>query len=121
MRPFQRCILLAASTVVVGATPNVAQQLCQPAVTVADAHISEARNMQRTWSAALTVDASRCSATSGQFEVEFTRLKENAPDMQFIERFTWVPGRTRISLDMWWDEWLQDYRIGRIAPCPCRN
>jgi hypothetical protein len=121
MRPFHLSSLLAGSIVLFGATPNVAQQLCKPALTVTEARISEVRNLQRTWTAALTVEASDCSTTSGQFEVEFTRLKESAPDMQFIERFIWAPGQTKVSLDIWWDEWVQNYRVGRIAPCPCPN
>ena len=24
-------------------------------------------------------------------------------------------------LDIWWDEWVQDYRVSRVAPCPCRQ
>jgi hypothetical protein len=53
--------------------------------------------------------------------VEFTRLKEVAPDLQFMERFTWVSGRSELALDFWWDEWLEDYQIVSIAPCPCRE
>jgi hypothetical protein len=48
-------------------------------------------------------------------------LKENAPDLRFVERFTWASGQTKVSLDISWDEWVQDYRLSRIAPCPCRK
>jgi hypothetical protein len=41
--------------------------------------------------------------------------------MQFIERFTWAPGQTKVSLNIWWDEWVQDYRVGSIERCPCRH
>ena len=61
-------------------------------------------------------NASPCSTTSGQFDVQFTRLKEVAPDLQFMERFTWVPGQSKLSLDFWWDEWLED--VGSSASCP---
>jgi hypothetical protein len=121
MRPLYLSGLMAGSIVLFGTTPNIAQQMCKPALTVAEARVSEARNLQRTWTAVLTVDSSHCSITSGEFEIEFTRLKESAPDMQFIERFTWAQGQTKVSLDLWWDEWVQDYQVGRIAPCPCRN
>lgn len=30
-------------------------------------------------------------------------------------------GQSEVSLDMWWDEWLEGYRITRIASCPCRD
>jgi hypothetical protein len=86
-----------------------------------DVCISEAHEMHRTWTGVLVADASPCSTTSGQFDVEFTRLKEVAPDLQFMERFTWVSGRSQLSLDFWWDEWLEDHRIISIAPCPCRE
>ena len=121
MRPLHLSILLAASLAPLGATPNVAQQTCKPILAVKDARISEARNQQRTWTGILTVDASHCSTTSGQFEIEFTRLKEAAPDLRFTERFTWALGQTTVSLDVWWDEYVQDYHVARIAPCPCRN
>ena len=58
---------------------------------------------------------------SKKMAIEFTRLKEIAPDLQFTERFTWISGQSEVSLDFWWDEWLQDYRIISIAPCPCRD
>jgi hypothetical protein len=121
MRSLHLFSLLAASIVLFYATPNVAHQMCEPTLAVNEARISEAWSMQRTWTAVLTVDVSHCSTTSGQFEIEFTRLKESAPDMQFTERFTWLPGKTKISLDVWWDEWLENYRVARIAPCSCRN
>ena len=121
MRPLHISILLAGGIALFGATPDLAQQICKPVLSVTQARISEARNQRRTWTGALTVDASHCSTTSGQFEIEFTRLKENAPDLRFSERFTWASGQTKVSLDIWWDEWLQSYQVGRIAPCPCRN
>jgi hypothetical protein len=119
MRSLRLAGWLAGSVVVFTATPNAAQQMCTPALTVTKASISEARNRLRTWTGVLTVDASPCSSTSGKFEVEFTRLKENAPDLRFVERFTWASGQTKVSLEIWWDEWVQDYRVSRIAPCPC--
>jgi hypothetical protein len=116
-----RSILLAASLVLLGATQAVAGKLCKPVLSLRDARVSEAREMHRTWTGDLTADASRCSTASGQFDVQFTRLKETAPDLQFMERFTWVSGQAEVSLDFWWDEWLEDHRIVSIVPCPCRE
>jgi len=113
--------LLAVSLVLLGVTPAVAGKLCKPVLSLRDARVSEAREMYRTWTGILTADASRCSTASGQFDVQFTRLKETAPDLQFMERFTWVSGQSEVSLDFWWDEWLEDNRIISIAPCPCRE
>lgn len=116
-----RSILLAVSVALLSATQAVAGKLCKPVLSLRDVRISEAREMHRTWTGALTADASPCSTTSGQFDVQFTRLKETAPDLQFMERFTWASGQSEVSLDFWWDEWLEDHRIVSIAPCPCRE
>ena len=51
----------------------------------------------------------------------FTRLKENAPDLTFSERFAWTQGRTEISLEFWADESVLDYAVDAVAPCTCRN
>src|SRR5436190_11959562 len=116
-----RSILLAVGLVLLGVMQAVAGNLCKPILSLRGVRISEAHEMHRTWTGVLVADASPCSTTSGQFDVEFTRLKEVAPDLQFMERFTWVSGRSELSLDFWWDEWLEDHRIISIAPCPCRE
>ena len=116
-----RSILLAVGLVLLGVMQAVAGNLCKPILSLRGVRISEAHEMHRTWTGVLVADASPCSTTSGQFDVEFTRLKEVAPDLQFVERFTWVSGRSELSLDFWWDEWLEDHRIISIAPCPCRE
>jgi len=71
--------------------------------------------------AALAVDASRCASTSGRFDLAFTREKENAPDLEFVERFTWKPGRIEVTVYFWRDEAVLDYSIGYVEPCTCRN
>ena len=121
MRLSHPSILLVASLVVLGAMQAVAGELCRPALSLRDVRISEPRNLQRTWSGVLVADAAPCSTTSGLFEIKFTRLKETAPDMRFTERFMWASGRSEVSLDMWWDEWFEDYRIAHITACPCRD
>jgi len=121
MRRSHPSILLAGSLVMFSAMQAVADQLCKPVLSLRDVRISEPRSMQRTWSGVLVADASRCSTTSGPFEIEFTRLKETAPDLRFTQRFTWASGRSEVSIDMWWDEWFEDYRIAHVAACPCRD
>jgi hypothetical protein len=121
MRLSQPSILLAASLALFSVTQAAAGQLCKPVLLLRAVRISEAREMQRMWTGVLVADASRCSTTSGLFDIQFTRLKEISPDLQFTERFTWVSGQSELSLDFWWDEWLEDYRIVSIAPCPCRD
>ena len=121
MRRSRRSILLAGSLVAFSATHTAAQHLCKPVLSIRDARISQAHNLQRTWTGVLVADALSCSTMSGPFEIQFTRLKEDAPDLGFTERFMWASGETELSLNIWWDEWVQDYRIDRIASCPCRD
>ena len=121
MRRSHPFFLLGASLITFGAMQAAAGELCKPVLSFRDVRISEPRNLQRTWSGVLVADVSLCSTTSGPFEIEFTRLKETAPDLRFSERFTWASGRSEVSIDMWWDEWFEDYRIAHIAACPCRD
>ena len=121
MRRSHPFFLLGASLITFGAMQAAAGELCKPVLSLRDVRISEPRNLQRTWSGVLVADASLCSTTSGPFEIEFTRLKETAPDLRFSERFTWASGRSEVSIDKWWDEWFEDYRIAHIAACPGRD
>jgi hypothetical protein len=114
-------ILLAANVAVLGATQSFAAELCKPRLSLEQARLSEIQNQERKWSAMLDVDASRCAATTGSFDINFTRLKETGPDLPFSEQFTWKPGRTEIVMFVWQDEAIGDYAIGYVATCPCRN
>jgi len=71
-----RSILLATILVYLGAMPAVAGPLCRPALAVNEVRFSDTQQSQRVWTARVDVDASRCAARSGRFEVEFTRVKE---------------------------------------------
>jgi hypothetical protein len=114
-------VLLAGTALLLGITQAAGQQLCKPALSLENVRFSEIRNQHRTWTAALSVDAARCTATSGRFEISFDRIKETAPDVKFVERFTWTPGSVEVSVDFWQDEAVQDYVINYIEPCICRN
>ena|ERR1041384_329801 len=74
---------------------------CKPIITVKSVHLSDAQEMQRVWTAVLSVDAAYCATSSGRFEIDFMRAKENAPDMQFTEQFEWRPGEIKVSIDLW--------------------
>ena len=66
----------------------------------------------------------RCVAlrnASGRFEILFTRLKENGPEIDFAEPFVWKPGAVDVSVDFWADEAVEGYRLGSITACPCRD
>ena len=103
------------------ATPAAAEFACKPALTFKDVRFSKPKNQQRKWTATLTVDASRCAATTGQFEIKFVRLKEFGPDLVFTEKFRWTPGSVDASLNFWWDEAVQDYWIANVEPCGCAD
>jgi hypothetical protein len=97
----------------------VAQIACRPILTFKEARFSEPQNQLRKWTGILSVDARRCAATSGAFEIKFVRIKEMGADLLFSERFRWTPGVVEVSLDFWWDEAVLDYWIGEVSPCRC--
>jgi hypothetical protein len=105
---------------------SVAAPICKPELSFASVRFSEAEALHRTWSATVNIDASRCAAAQGTFQIHFLRLKENAVDLEFTEQFTWQTrsqqtGQIEVSLDVWIDESVGHYAIGQVASCPCRN
>jgi hypothetical protein len=119
MRPTPAMAGLAAALVLCAPARAMAGIACKPVLTFREVRFSEAQNQLRKWTGALSVDASRCVATSGAFEIKFVRIKEMGPDLLFSERFKWSPGLTQVSLDFWWDEAVGDYWIGDVSPCGC--
>src|SRR6516162_8292965 len=47
----------------------------------------------RVWKAELTGYAAQCGEESGLFQLQITRLKENAPDLDFLVTEVWRVGR----------------------------
>lgn len=89
------------------ATQVVAGPVCGPTLTIARAHLSEVRRStsERTWTAVVSVDASRCAPNSGgEFELVVSRLKENGPEARFRERFSWRPPAVMGEVAFWADE-----------------
>ncbi len=113
--------ILAGLVIVSGVTQAIGKDACRPDVSIKNVRFSEVGSSTRVWTALLNVDASRCAASAGRFEVKFIRLKDNAPDLPFSEWFPWRPGETEVSLGFWEDEAVLDYSIGAIAPCACRD
>ena len=113
----------AIAALLIATTQTLAGQVCKPVIAFKTTCFSAMRppTMERRWNAILSVDASRCATTSGRFEVLFSRLKENGPEVEFTEPFVWTPGVTEIALDFWADEAVEGYRLGRVAACPCRD
>ncbi len=119
---FQPGTSLVASLVAgLAATQSLAAALCTPDLAVTSTHLSEVRAQQRTWTARVAVDASACATTSGRFFIRFVRLKEDAPDLPFAEAFTWRPGVIDVSTVFAADEAVQNYAIGYVRPCACRE
>lgn len=116
-------ILLAGSISLFGGTQAVGQQICRPALSIKEVRFSEMQppTFERKWTAMLSVDASACATNSGRFQIVFSRLKEIGIDLEFREQFIWKPVAVEVSLDFWSDEAVAEYRLGEIAPCPCRN
>jgi hypothetical protein len=94
---------------------------CRPIITLKTVQTTALHDMKRDWTAILDVNVFFCATSFGRFEMDFIREKENAPDMQFTERFEWRPGETTISIELAQDESIAAYRIGFIAPCVCRE
>ena len=113
--------LCAGFAVLCGVTQALGSSLCRPAIIIKDVQFADIRSSHRTWTAILNVDASECSANTGRFEIRYTRLKENAPDLPSSDWFAWKPGSIQVSLDFWADEAILDYSVSTIAPCGCRN
>ena len=115
-------LLSALAFALLGGTPAWAQPVCKPAMAFTDAHYAAMQlpKLERTWTVAFTVDASRCKANSGTFAIQFTVQAENAPDFEVVETFSWQPDLNVISRQFWADEAVGAYRVA-VAPCPCRN
>ena len=112
-------VAATAALFVLRGTAPVMAQTCKPALAIKETRFSQPQHRQRTWTAALAVDAAHCATASGSFEITFIRLKENAPDLLFSEKFTWSPGPLEVSLDFWWDEAVLEQWIEDVAPCGC--
>jgi hypothetical protein len=118
------CGFLVSIVGLVSVTQAVGQQACRPTLVVKEIQFSEMQppTLKRTWTAVVSVDASRCAAnSSGNFEIVFTRLKEIGPELDFSERFAWQPPAVNVAVDFAADEAVQRYRIDNTTPCACRD
>lgn len=106
-----------------GVSQALAQHTCKPTMAFTEAHYSPMKlpKLERTWTVAFTVDASRCATDSGSFSILFTVWKENAPDSEFVETFSWKTDLNVISKEFWVDEAVGAYRVSEVPSCPCRK
>ena len=129
----KRCCASVLATIIglIGVRQAIGENLCRPELTINEVEFSAMMppTLERTWSAVVAVDASACTADSkGYFEIVFTRLSENAPDLEFRKQFLWsapsfvwqVPS-VGVGLAFAADEAVGRYWIENISPCACRN
>ena len=116
-------VLLASTIAFISASQAVGPQVCKPTLGFKEVRFSpvEPSTMERKWTAVMSVDASRCATTSGRFGILFTRQKENGPEVDFEEKFTWRPTSFEVSVDFWADEAVEEYWLNNIVACPCRD
>jgi hypothetical protein len=114
-------VALASGFVLSSVTQTMADVDCRPRLAFKEVKLSKPQNQLRKWTGVISVDITLCTASSGPFEIKFIRLKEFGPDLLFTEKFSWNPGSVEVSLDFWWDEFVDDYWIGDVLPCGCAN
>lgn len=115
--------LLACSFIWLAAASSQSAITCKPVLSLRN--VREIRTSSTpqpwTWKATVVADRTHCATGSGAFEIDFIRIKEYAPDMQFTEKFRWTPGQFDVSIELAADESVLDYRLGFISPCVCRE
>ena len=77
---------LASTIGLIGVGRATGGDLCRPDLTLNEIQFSDmtAPAFERTWTAVVSVDAWACTSDSkGYFDIVFTRLSENAPDLEF--------------------------------------
>jgi hypothetical protein len=117
-------LLYLAALVGLAGAAHASEPACRPALTFKDVRLSPMRapGLERAWTAVVSIDASRCAANStGHYEIVLTRVKENAPDLEFRERFVWSPPTVQAAVDLAADEAVGRYSIDNITPCRCRD
>jgi hypothetical protein len=115
--------LAALALVPIGGAPTPAQPVCRPTMVFTAPHYSPMTlpKLERTWTLAFSVDASRCATNTGTFSILFTVFKENAPDTEFVDTFRWAPDLNVITKVFWADEAVGAYKVQEIAACPCSD
>jgi len=122
----RQCVsgLLVGILGLIGVTQAFGREICRPVLTVTEVKFSKWQppSVERTWTAVVSVDASRCAPNSGgYFEIGFARQKENGMEAEFQEQFIWRSPSVEVSVDFWFDEAVEAYWFNRVPPCPCRN
>jgi hypothetical protein len=108
-----------------GSTSALSQVLaCRPLLStkvVQEVRPSSSLPVPWRWHATVVADTSFCATRSGNFEMDFVRIKEYSPDLQFTQTFRWTQDQFDISMELSPDEAILEFRIGFVAPCVCRE
>lgn len=117
--------LLILLVLLPGTTSALSQVVaCKPLLSakgVREVRPSSSHPLPWKWHAKIVADTSFCATRSGNFEMDFVRIKEYAPDLQFTQTFRWAQNQFDISMELSPDEAILEFRIGFIAPCVCRE
>ncbi len=114
--------LVASATMVLlcGSMQAASEPVCTPVLAFKDVKLSEVKNHERVWTGTLSVDASKCTTTTGRFDLAMVRMIEHGPDMEFTESFNWRLGEISVSIKFHGTEAPLSYRIAEVATCACR-
>src|SRR5262249_20055069 len=115
--------LLASLLICSATTGSLCAIACKPMLVLRNVREirTSATPQSWIWTATVVVDRTYCATSTGAFEIDFIRIKEYSPDMQFTEKFRWASGQFDVSIELAADESILDYRLGFIAPCVCRE
>ncbi len=124
LRRLALALLIDCSSAAPGATGAPAAMACRPTLSVKNVReirLSPMPTVPWIWRATIAADTSFCATRSGSFEIDFIRIKEQTPDLQFTEKFRWQAGQFDVAIELAPDESILEFRIGFVAPCVCRE
>lgn len=116
--------LLACALIGLGATRAPSAITCKPILSIKNVREIRAASSPIkpwVWKATVVADTDFCATDSGAFEIDFVRIKEYSPDVQFTEKYRWGTGQFDVIVELTADESIHNYRIGFILPCVCRE
>jgi hypothetical protein len=113
-------VTIATFALAAGIGSAAPEAICRPGIEFHPLRpISGEFPQERLWKADLTGDASQCREQSGLFQLQITRLKENAPDLDFLVIEVWRAGQFEVQLTLANDEAIGLSQIIWIARCSC--
>ncbi len=116
------CAIVAISGFALSAGIGIAapEAFCRPQLELNPFHpMPGVFPQDRLWKAELASYPSQCKEKSGLFQLQVTRLKENAPDLDFLVTETWRAGRFEVELRTSIDEAVGLAQIMWISHCSC--